>query len=165
LGRYPRGSVVSRVLKLTRALPVSVAVLLQTPEPIAGPITCLLKAGSDARSALEMAAQLAGDETVTVLFARSQIEAESAAEDEAQAVLARTLSAQFVSSTVVASAGNRLLESLPKSLVIVGKDVVDGWQLGLDQLANGRNIILVQGAGAQASESSIIQPRLQVATA
>jgi Kef-type K+ transport system membrane component KefB len=165
LGRYPRGSVVSRVLKLTQALPVSVAVLLQTPEPIAGPITCLLKAGIDARSALEMAAQLAGGEKITVLFARQQVEAESAAEDEAEASLARTLPAQFVWSTIVASAGHRLMESLPKGLVIVGKDVVDGWQLGFDQLANGRNIILIQGAGVQAGESSVAQLRLQTASA
>jgi K+:H+ antiporter len=165
LGRYPRGSLVSRVLMLTRALPISVAVLLQSFETIAGPITCLIKAGSDARSALEMAAQIAGHEKVRVLFARPQFETESGAHDQAETELARALPACFESSTVVAAVGNQLVESLPKGLVIVGKDVVDGWQLGFDQLTNGRNIILVQGAGAQASEPSVNQLQMQIATA
>jgi hypothetical protein len=165
LGRYPRRSVVSRVLTLTRALPISVAVLLETPENTSDSITCLLKPGSDARSALEMATHISGDSKVRVLFARPQFDNESGANDELEAELVRSLPARFESTTLPIANANQAIESLPKGLVIIGKDVVDQWQLGFDQLTNGRNIIVVQGAGSQNGERRVAQLQLQVATA
>lgn len=165
LGRYPRRGVAYRVLTLAHSLPINVAVLLQTSESFAGPITCVQRAGSDPKLVLEMASQIDVDSKIKLLFVRTQAETEMELGSSVKPNPIASVSLRFESSTLVVGSANQLLDSLPGGSVIVAKEVVDHWPLGLDQLTNGRNVIIVQGAGAPTSEASFAQVGLEEATA
>jgi hypothetical protein len=148
LGRYPRRSVVNKVLTLTAPLPVNVAVLLQTLETIDGPVTCVVSVGAKVTSAIELATGIAGEHQMKVLYAQSEVAGEAIAVVREEAGAAGVLS------------GNQLIESLPAGTVVIAKDVIDRWQLGYEQLTSGRNIIVVQSAGSQ---SAPVRPAVELA--
>ena len=165
LGRYPRRSVVTRVLNLSAALPINVAVLLQAPEAVDDRVTCLVRMGEDAKSVMEMACKLAEGEMVRVLQVVSAVGRESGSVEQWVVGSGLPRSARFEWRKIAATSGNQLIESLAEGTVVIGKDVLDEWQLGYEQLAEKRRIIVVQAAGYARRETSTAQMSLQAAAA
>ncbi|MBV8553592.1 MAG: cation:proton antiporter [Acidobacteriaceae bacterium] len=152
LGRYTKRGVVSKVLERAARLPVKVAVVLPSPPLANTRITCLVDAAKDGASVLELAMQIARSrqQNVQVRFITPADHGEAdptvqAAKDNWQKELAGSLE----TSSVVVSAADHLVAAVPEGLIVIGKDIVDRWQVNFDQLTKSRSIIVVQGSGTE----------------
>lgn len=152
LGRFPRRSVVSKVLALTLARPINVAVVLQSLESFQGPVTCLTSVGADASCVCDLAKCIAGTNGTTMFSVRQGASSEKIDGTGNEPGL------------ITAPNATALMGLLPAGTVVIGKDVVDSWDLPYEQLTAGRNIIVVQAAGAQTAETTpAVTLRLQTA--
>jgi Kef-type K+ transport system membrane component KefB len=153
LGRYPKRSIVNRVMERAASLPVNVAVLLQSSVGIEGPVTCVVDGARDGRSAVELALQLskACTEKVRLLvFAPSDWLNQFGSQVDIQII-------QVPSS-------EDLAKRVPRGLLVIAKDVADKSQITFEGLTDGRGLLVIQGASNGASTSASYALDLQTVT-
>ncbi len=165
LGRFPKRSVVSKLLDRVVRLPINVAVLLQSEVPVSSPICCLLDSAKDGSSALELASQLArgSRESLRVLVLEPADRAQGATSEERD--WHKTLVNHWHTSFLSADTAQELLALIPEGVVVAGKDVVDRFQIAFDEFTKKRSVVLVQGAGRLTPDVLLDPLTLQPVTA
>jgi Kef-type K+ transport system membrane component KefB len=164
LGRVPLRGLITRILGRTAALPINVAVLIESMDPALSPVTCILDQTSHAAAAMAFATDLTRgrEERVRVLLAGPEeqvVQMKIAAENEWKQL-------EPVAGAKTVSSLPQLERELPEEgLVILTRELANSWQVPLDLWARSRNVIVVQGAGPIASGSPAIATQLQPATA
>lgn len=143
-GRYPRRSVVNRVMEMAIGKPFNVAVLLPSFSLKAHAVTCLVDSASHGTAALELARALCPQGTCKIHVLVPSVAAEETplpdwTRKEAGDADVRRLSLR----------DNSLRPSdVPAGLVIVAKDIADQFEIDMELMRTGRSVVLVQGAEA-----------------
>lgn len=156
LGRYPKRSVVNKVMDLLESRPLNVAVLIP-PSPLRkGPVTCIVHALDDGRPTLELATLLARSrrESIQLVILQSELDVMEnlpahATEWFNSLATAGTQPAIFVRDK------KKLSGVVPSGLVVIAKDVVDECDIPIDGITVERSIIVVQGGGRPTSRSAV----------
>ena len=152
--RYPKTSVVNKVLELAAPLALQVAVIPQSEEPpAAGPVTCLFEAGKDGNAAFELAAEIAqarGQNPRVILLSE---------DDEQMAAI------QVAWGRINSVEGPSLAVSVMKSDLeiigdlVIGHDLLERFQK--TNIGQKENLIIVQGAGESVNGLAEAPLRLQ----
>jgi hypothetical protein len=144
-GHNPRRSIVKRVMQQVASRPLNVAVLIQSSILRQHPLTCIVHGPKDGHSALELATSISRswERSMQVLVFRP----EPKLTDNLEASPTDWLSLPAGQRIVVVSEEKTLLEQVNGGLVVIANDVVDAMRLSIGELANERNVIVVQGGG------------------
>jgi Kef-type K+ transport system membrane component KefB len=164
-GRYPRRSVVNRVMERAGQFPLNVAVLLHSFSRRRSPVSCFVLGAGHGAAAIELARALALDgEEVNLLVATAQDEGDSSGLQQALDWL--KLSAPDLRPEVVALRGGHLPPGdIPEGFVVIAKDVADRFRIDFESIKGERNVVLVQGAEAVTPTNSTPVGLRQVAVA
>lgn len=145
-GRYPRRSLVNRVLKRAEGRPLNVAVLLSSFSLDSGPITCVVSDSEQDSAALEMARQLCAGTQHRIQIVAPYLVSESESDATAQVPDWVRRNAPDLHARALPVVGNDLLaRELPAGIVIISKQVLETFRIEPTVLDDRRSLILVQG--------------------
>ena len=158
-GRYPRRSVVNRVMEQLATRPINVAVLLQSFSFKQSPVTCIVSGSGHGLAALELAYRLAegAQQDLRILLITPKVAGGAPSPADSLDWLKKAF--PNAKAELVALAENGSLSAhIPEGLVAIAKDVADHWDIAFEDFDGERSVILVQGKGG-----TVLQPQtLQV---
>jgi Kef-type K+ transport system membrane component KefB len=154
-GRYPKRSVVNKVMDSLGSRPLNVAVLIQPATLKRSPVTCIVHGAEDGRSAFELATLLSRSwsERLQVLVLPSEAPSAGNSRAHTNDWLNHLPSTGVQLARFVCDAKN-LSAKMPSGLVVIAKDVVDVCEISIDGINVERSVIVVQGGGKTASGSA-----------
>jgi hypothetical protein len=165
-GRYPRRSVVNRVMQKAATHPINVAVLLQSSSFKGGPVTCIVHEASHGIAALELAQRLSQgpQQTLRILVITPEPPSSEAPPSSQSEWLKRA--APSIKPEFLALAQNESLSAyIPEGLITIAKDVADQWHIAFEDFNGDRSVILVQGPGHLTDRSGALHIGLEAIAA
>jgi hypothetical protein len=156
-GHTPKRSIVNKVVEQLKDRPLNLAIVTpgSHPELASAPVTCLVNGPRDGYSALELAGALSRErpQAFEVLVLRREVAGDAAvaasAASAADSSLVDWIPVAHPQGKVrtIAAFTKGVLTAIPRNgILIVARDVLDVWQFSIDDLNDGRTIIVVQGA-------------------
>lgn len=147
-GRYPRRSVVNRVMQQLATEPINVAVLLQSFSFKERPVSCIVSGSGHGLPALELAQRLAEGtaQNLRILHVTPELGVTAVSPVDSLEWLKRAAPNAKAEVIVLAENGS-LSAHIPEGLVAIAKDVADQWQIAFEEFDAERSVILVQGRG------------------
>lgn len=155
-GRYPRRSVVSRVLKRAEGRGLNVAVLLSTSSLQPGPVTCLVSDSDHDSAAVELGEHLCAASNHPLRVVVTQLVTD-ATQETSNAVpdWIRRMPSPGEPMTVSVTGAQSPPTDLPTGTIVISTEIVQQFNVDLAALVhNDRTVILVQGAGTNARPHS-----------